>query len=316
MVTSQEINNWKFEYQGQWYSAKVPGNNFSDLLNNGFIPDPFYGTNEDSVQWVAEKEWIYQTTFSAPKSKNHYLIFKGLDTYANVYLNDSLILQADNMFRTWELDVSKILKKENILLIKFLPITKIEKQKQTALAYKLPGGERVFTRKAGFHYGWDWGAKINPSGIWRRVELNSWDICKIKDVYVVQDNLTDTLARLTVNIDIKSSIAKKITVIAHDNIVKDFKLTKGDNRISLNIDIISPELWWPNGYGKQKLYDIAVAIMDNNKTIDRQTKKIGLRKIELITNQDSIGETFYFKVNDRPIFMKGANYIPQDNLQN
>jgi len=319
-ILSQEISDWQFEYLGDWHQAEVPGSNFSDLLKHNFIPDPFYGTNEDSIQWVCERNWQYKSHFSAPKSslenENQLLVFSGLDTYAKVYLNDSLILQANNMFRTWEIDVSNILKKDNTLLIKFDAISKIENKRQTTLGYSLPGGERVFTRKAGFHYGWDWGAKISPTGIWRKVELQSWSDCKIKDVYIVQDNLTDTLASLTANIEIESSVEKPITIKAYDKVWGNFKLQKGNNKLSIIIRIPNPELWWPNGYGKQKLYDIPISISDENGIIDSQKKKIGLRKIELISEQDSIGESFYFKVNNKPIFMKGANYIPQDNLQN
>jgi beta-mannosidase len=319
-ILSQEITDWKFEYDGNWYKAEVPGNNFSDLLNHNFISDPFYGTNEDSVRWVSENNWHYKSYFSAPKNtlrnKKQYLVFNGLDTYAKVYLNDFLILVADNMFRKWEVDVKGILKKENELRILFEPVSEKEKEKQTVLGYSLPGGERVFSRKAGFHYGWDWGAKISPTGIWRKVELQSWDDCKINIVYVVQDHLTDSLANLTVGINIESSTEKIITLKAYDKVWKDFKLKKGNNQLSIIIRIPNPELWWPNGYGEQKLYDINISISDENRLLDSQTKKIGLRKIELITEQDSIGESFYFKVNDKPIFMKGANYIPQDNLQN
>jgi len=319
-ILSQEISDWKFEYQGDWHQAEVPGNNFFDLLKHNFIPDPFYGTNEDSIQWVSERNWQYKSQFSVPKStlenEKQLLGFSGLDTYAKVYLNDSLILQANNMFRTWEVDVSDILKKDNTLLIKFDAVSKIETEKQTTLGYSLAGGERVFTRKAGFHYGWDWGAKISPTGIWRKVELQSWSDCKIKNIYISQDNLTDTLVSLTANIEIESSVEKGITIKAYDKVWGNFKLQKGSNQLSVIIRIPNPELWWPNGYGEQKLYDINISISDENRLLDSQTKKIGLRKIELITEQDSVGESFYFKVNDKPIFMKGANYIPQDNLQN
>jgi beta-mannosidase len=318
-ILSQEISDWKFEYQGDWHQAEVPGNNFSDLLKHNFIPDPFDGTNEDSIQWVSERNWQYKSQFSVPKStlenEKQLLVFSGLDTYAKVYLNDSLILQANNMFRTWEVDVSDILKKDNTLLIKFDAVSKIETEKQTTLGYSLPGGERVFTRKAGFHYGWDWGAKISPTGIWRKVELQSWSDCKIKNIYISQDNLTDTLVSLTANIEIESSVEKGITIKAYDKVWGNFKLQKGSNQLSVIIRIPNPELWWPNGYGEQKLYDINISISDKNRLLDSQTKKIGLRKIELITEQDSVGESFYFKVNDKPIFMKGGNYIPQDNLQ-
>jgi len=317
-IVSQEITCWKFEYNGNWHKAEVPGNNFTDLLNHHFIADPFYGTNEDSIQWVSEKDWYYKSHFSVTKNtlrnKKQYLVFKGLDTYAKVYLNDSLILVADNMFRKWEVDVKGILKKENELRILFEPVS--GKEKETVLGYSLPGGERVFSRKAGFHYGWDWGAKISPTGIWRQVELQSWNDCKINNVYIAQDNLTDTLASLTVGVEIESIAEKTITIKAYDKIFKNINLKKGDNKLSFAIHISNPELWWPNGYGKQKLYNISVSVSDNNEVFDNKTKKIGLREIELITDQDSVGESFYFKINDRPIFMKGANYIPQDNLQN
>ena len=122
-ILSQEITDWKFECQGDWHQSEVPGNNFSDLLNYNFIPDPFYGTNEDSVQWVSEKNWVYRSNFTVSEStiskNNQILNFYGLDTYAKVFLNDSLILEANNMFRIWEVDVRDILKKENTLLIKF-----------------------------------------------------------------------------------------------------------------------------------------------------------------------------------------------------
>jgi beta-mannosidase len=319
-LISQKISNWEFEYHGDWYQAEVPGNNFSDLLNHNFISDPFYGTNEDSMSWVCEKNWIYRSNFIVSEStisKNkQVLFFNGLDTYAKVYLNDSLLLEANNMFRTWQVDVSNILKKENCLLVKFNSASKIEKGKGAVLGYSLSGGDRVFTRKSGFHYGWDWGAKITTSGIWKKVELKSWDACKIKGIYVIQDNLTDSLADLTVGIEIESTDEKIITIKAYDEVWEKVKLKKGNNKLSITVHIPKPELWWPNGYGNQKLYDIPVYIADKNGILDSSIKKIGLRKIELITKKDSLGKTFYFKVNNRPIFMKGANYIPQDHLQN
>lgn len=319
-VISEEITDWKFEYNGNWHKAEVPGNNFSDLLNHNFITDPFYGTNEDSVQWVSEKDWYYKSRFSATKNtlnkQNQFLVFNGLDTYAKVYLNDFLILITDNMFRKWEVDVKSILKINNVLEVHFQSTEKIEKEKEKKIGYTLPGEERVFTRKASFHYGWDWGAKISPIGIWRKVKLQSWNDCKINNIYVMQDYLTDSLADLTVSLEVESSTEKTITIKTYNKVGENFKLKKGTNKLSVIIRIPSPELWWPNGYGKQKLYDIPVSISDENGVLDSQTKKIGLRKIELITEQDSVGETFYFKINNKPIFMKGANYIPQDNLQN
>ena len=319
-IIFEEIRGWEFKHEGKWYDAKVPGNNVSDLLNHKLISNPFYANNEDSIQWIFEKEWTYRSNFQLSETilakKNHRLVFNGLDTYAKVFLNDSLILEANNMFIAWEIDVNGIVRKENTLIVKFFPPNKIEKEKESILGYSLPGGGRVFTRKAGFHYGWDWGAKITSSGIWRKVNLTAWDECIINTINITQNNLTDIEASLTVSLEIESTNQKEITIKAHDSILENFKLKKGKNNLSIDIKIQNPELWWPNGFGDQKLYNIVVSILDKKETIDSKTKKIGLRKIELITNSDEIGESFYFKINGIPIFMKGANYIPQDNLQN
>ena len=166
-------------HHGNEIAVSIPSNNISDLLANRLILDPFIATNEDSIQWIANQVWEYQTTFDVlPSVFQHtkkQLVFKGLDTYADIYLNDSLILQADNMFRTWSIMADGILQeKANQLKVIFQPVGELENQKINALGYDLPGGSRVHSRKAGFHDGWDWGAKITPSGIWRDVTLDAW----------------------------------------------------------------------------------------------------------------------------------------------
>lgn len=316
-VQTATLESWQFQYQGVWHAADVPGNNFSDLLNHAFIPDPFYGTNEDSVQWVAEREWVYRTTFTSTNANNQTLIFNGLDTYAKVFLNDSLILESDNMFRSYEVEVSDHLKTKNSLRIHFLPPHLEEAKKKADLGYELPGGSRVFTRKAGFHYGWDWGPKITPAGIWRPVELQSWDACKLTDVHISQDNIKDSIANLMVGIEIESSCEKTISITTWDKTWKDFKLKKGINRLNMLVNIPNPKRWWPRGHGEQHMYDISVSIADENRLIDTRTEKVGIRTIHVAHKESTAAnDGFYFKVNGKPIFMKGANYIPQDNLQN
>lgn len=155
-----ELNtNWQFKKvtDSVWQSATVPGNVHSDLLVLGLIEDPFIGKNEENVQWVSETDWEYRTTFSLDEAtlqkKNIELNFEGLDTYASVYLNDSLILKTNNAFREFKVDVKPLLKKENNLHIIFDRTSKYELDEIIKLKYNLPEGERIFTRKAQFQYG-------------------------------------------------------------------------------------------------------------------------------------------------------------------
>ena len=158
-----ELNNhWKFKKVNDtvWRSATVPGNLFSDLLDHNLIEDPFIGNNEENVQWVSETDWEYKLEFDLDEEtleKKHLeLNFEGLDTYALIYLNDSLIVKTNNMFRSWNVDVKSILKAENELRLVFQHTSKYEAAEKEKLPYELPEGNRIFTRKAQFQYGWDW----------------------------------------------------------------------------------------------------------------------------------------------------------------
>lgn len=159
------LNTWKFREAGskRWMAATVPGTVHTDLQRLKKIPDPFTESNEQKVQWVGEKNWEYQTSFSYPKEIKHaatvQLVFDGLDTYADVFLNDSLVLSAENMFVNYSVNVSGLLKGENTLRIIFYAPEARARTAAAKLKYTLPEGLRSFTRKAQYHYGWDWGPK-------------------------------------------------------------------------------------------------------------------------------------------------------------
>jgi len=317
--------NWQFKNLNEtlWLPATVPGNVFSDLLNNERIPNPFVGNNEHQVQWVSEQSWEYQTQFSVDKQTlqktNHRLSFEGLDTYASVYLNDSLILKTNNAFRKWDADVTSLLKGENTLKIIFEPTHIFEEAEKKQLGYELPEGNRIFSRKAQFQYGWDWGPKLNTAGIWRDVYLESWNIAKMEDVYVKQLSLTDELAQLEVEIAIASSetaeldlevlVSEKVIYTQKANVSQAYHLWK------IPFTIENPKRWWPHNLGEPFLYDFEIRLKQKNKLLDVKRIKKGLRTIEHIAEKDTIGESFYFKINGVPVFMKGANYIPQNSFQ-
>ena len=337
MKTSIDLHEgWEFRQvkKDNWMKAAVPGNVHMDLLANKVIEDPFYRTNEKDQQWIDKEDWEYRTNFTVEKStlqrENVALNFEGLDTYADVYVNDSLVLKADNMHVGWDVSVKKYLKEgKNSLRIYFTsPITKTIPL-YDSLGYILPanndqGDKRVsvFTRKAGYHYGWDWGPRFVTSGIWRPVHLQAWDNATIQNLQVNQTALTDDKASITGVFEILASKDSKAKVSfggidnGFKSVEKDVDLKKGINTVSVDIEIEKPEKWWPNGLGNAKLYQLAGALKIDGVVADSVKSRIGLRTVEVINEKDSIGESFYFKVNGVPVFMKGANYIPSDNFYN
>jgi beta-mannosidase len=323
-VTIGLHNDWQFKAvtDSIWQAATVPGNVHSDLLDNKRIEHPFIGANEDSLQWITATDWEYKTTFFVDKEtllkKYIELNFEGLDTYASVFLNDSLILETKNAFREFSVDVKYALKFENELKISFKRTSIPEENEKAKLNYQLPEGNRIFTRKAQFQYGWDWGPKLNTSGIWRPVTLNAWNDFKIKSIQIKQATLEKDKAVLIIDLETKNIV---ITDLSFDIYVND-SLTKTLENLPLihpsirPLIIKNPKLWWPHNLGKPFLYDIKVVVRDDKTILDSISVKKGLRTIELVTEKDSIGESFYFKVNDVPVYMKGANYIPQNSMQN
>lgn len=318
--------NWEFKQQKDttWNSATVPGNVFSDLLHHNMIKDPFVSTNELNVQWVSKKDWQYQTTFELDSKtldkSNIELTFEGLDTYTYIYLNDTLIGSTNNAFRTWKYDIKELAKKQNTLKLHFFPTKKQEIAESYKIDYELPESPRVFTRKAQFQYGWDWGPIINTAGIWKPIKVTSWNNMKLDDVYFKQEKLTDSLASLTVEYTISSdeAVEEATFEIKFDKTIHKIKAPakKGTHTYTTNLEIKNPKRWWTHNLGEPYLYEFDITLKEGKDTKAQRKIKKGLRTIELITTKDAKGKTFHFELNGVPVFMKGANYIPQHSMQN
>ncbi|QAA82411.1 glycoside hydrolase family 2 protein [Aequorivita sp. H23M31] len=307
-----------------WRPAEVPGTVQSDLLRLGKIPDPFLRNNEDSIQWVSTKNWQYEKEFSLSpetlKRQKNILNFDGLDTYAEVFLNDSLILTANNAFRKWEVDVSNILQSKNKLLVIFTNIDAIEKVKAAEIDYTLPDDGRVFTRKPQYQSGWDWGPVIKTMGIWREVSLLSYDTARMTDVFLQTNSISDTLAKIVAKIEIESIKDEDLSFKIHnkttgETFTKTFQIVPNQQEFEIPFTIKNPKLWWTHNLGEPFLYDIQVDLIHKGNVLEKDSKKLGIRTIELVTEKDSIGESFYFNFNGKPVYMKGANYIPQQMIE-
>ena len=332
-------SGWEFRKAGtnKWYPAKVPGCIHSDLLTNNLIDEPFYRLNEKSQQWIDKEDWEYHSIFEIDNkthTHNHIeLNFTGLDTYADVYLNDSMIITADNMFREWKTDVKPYIKNgKNELRIYFHSPVKIGLEELRKYGISLPavndqsenGGladKKIspFTRKAPYHYGWDWGPRFVTSGIWKPIEIITWDKAIIENTHIKQNQLSGQEAILTAVYEIKadSNYTGKINIGYNDNsgkTAKEVKLKEGINVVSADFTIKNPKLWWTNGLGEQHMYEINSELVIDNKIVDMKEEVIGLRTIRIVREPDSIGTSFYVELNGVPVFMKGANYIPNDNF--
>jgi beta-mannosidase len=326
----------------EWHGAQVPGVVHTDLLRNGLIPDPFDKDNEFHLQWIGLADWEYQTTFqldaAALKHEHVDLVLAGLDTFADVYLNEQEILHADNMFRTWRVPAKAILKSgSNTIRIVFYSSVEHMLPYVKSLPYALPsvstnnaGNEEniataPYTRKAPYQYGWDWGPRFLTEGIWQPVRLEMWDRLRIDNFHIHQQTITSGLANVEAELDIEASQAMTATVsIAHDEMAQTqtadatqtLQLNAGMNRVSFPVRIVNPKLWYPLGYGAQNRYRFTAVIKSGRETLAHTETKTGLRSIELRRVSDEWGKSFEFAVNGILVFAKGADVIPFDSFPN
>ncbi|MGL5683793.1 MAG: beta-mannosidase [Marinifilaceae bacterium] len=338
VITQKLHDNWEFRQfnLGKWLPATVPGTVHTDLMDNKLIEDPFYRDNEEKVQWVDKVNWEYRSSFTASKEllaqQNQELIFHGLDTWCEVFLNDELLGETNNMFRTWTFNVTGKLKVgENQLRVKFYsPIAKgLTELENYGLAipasndYSQFGGMgdvrvSVYMRKAPYHFGWDWGPRLVTSGIWRSVELKGWSNARITDVFIKQPTVTAKEAKLIAAVEFQSDDSQKVQLqVKHNNRVlatTTVDAAKGNNNFEMPFTIRNPRLWWSAGLGEPNLYDFTVEAKSNGKVLATNTVTTGLRSIKLVRNKDEKGESFGFELNGVPVFIKGANAIPSDNF--
>ena len=319
--------SWKFSRADtlDWHEATVPGCVHTDLLAKGLIEDPFYRDNEHCLQWIGKADWQYRKKFSVAaeelKRENLELVCEGLDTYAQVYLNGELVLEADNMFRLWSADVKPLLAEgENTLTVHFRsPINEVLPL-MASMDHQLPAsndqGEKTspHTRKAPYHFGWDWGPRFVSSGIWRPVYIQAWDRAKITDMQLVQKSLTSKKAQLSLVLEIEATAGGPAVVELTKGgaASREIDLGVGENRAELEFEIDNPKIWWPSGMGEQNLYDFEAAVTVGGKLLDTSSLRTGLRTLELRRKGDRWGTSFEFVVNGEPVFAKGANWIPAD----
>jgi beta-mannosidase len=314
--------SWEFRdatKRDAWRPAIVPGCVHRDLLRAGLIPDPHWGTNELDLQWIEERDWEYRVRFAITAeflraAENVDLVADGLDTVATVILNGREVARTENMFIGYRWPVKKLLRAgTNGLVVRFgsaMDYIRSHRRSHQPREFNDPVGRSQVIRKQQCNFGWDWGPRLVTSGIWRDIRLEAWSDNRLESVRVTQHHarngsvtleLTPELARREAEVDLRGKIYLNYVAVAPI-----------ENRKS---KIENPQVWWPNGHGAQPLYTLQVeAVRPDGTAIGTWSRRIGLRTIALDRHRDAAGQTFQFVVNGRPVFAKGANWIPAHSL--
>jgi beta-mannosidase len=311
-----------------WMSAKVPGDVHLDLLANKQIPEPFYRDNEAKLQWIEKASWEYRLSFDVSAKqfahKNLDLVFEGLDASCQVYVNEKLVLSANNMHRDWRVPVKANLHTgKNTLRVVFPP--PLEAAHEVAITdpwlAKTGVNEREYIRKAGYEFGWDWGPRFVTSGIWRPVRLEAWEDARISDLHIRQRDVSKTVAHLDAEVEVEATSEGEAQIhVAYEQngrpeaLSRAVHLKAGTNVLDFPVEIESPKLWYPAGYGSQPLYEFTARVSVGGVVEDERQTKTGLRSVVLRRDLDKWGRSFEFVVNGIPVFAKGADVIPFDSF--
>jgi beta-mannosidase len=301
---------------GRSIPAVVPGCIHTDLLAAGLIPDPFDGDNESTVQWIGRSDWQYALDFEwrPDGERRHELVCDGLDTVATIVLNGKEIARTFNQHRSYRFDLGNALVDgTNHLTVSFQsPVEYAENAAQQL-------GERVHVnrhpynaiRKTASNFGWDWGIDVATVGIWRAIGIDAWSGARISSVrpLVDVDGSTGVLtAHVEVQRDGDSDSALEALVVV-DNTEHILNIAAGESAAAVRIEVADARLWWPRGHGDQPLYPVVVSLVAHDSD---WRGRVGFRTIEVDTSADAAGRAFQFVVNGSPVYIYGANWIPDD----
>ena len=311
---------WRFREAGAkaWLPARVPGCVHQDLVRNKRIADPFWAANELGLQWIEERDWEYRAVFTVPAGflaeEEVDLVAEGLDTVAGVFLNGERVLESENMFQPHRVPVKPRLRAgRNEIRVRFVSAMAYIRSRRPGhkpREFNDPVGRSQVIRKQQCQFGWDWAPRLVTCGIWRDLRLEAWSGNRIGGMRIEQIHTPDGAVSLRVTPEPARPGRACAWRCAAARNGEEVAAASGPGELILPIP--GPELWWPRGHGAQPLYTVRLEMRDpaGAGVLDTAARRIGLRTIVLGRKPDAWGESFAFTVNGRPIFAKGANWIP------
>lgn len=340
--------------------ARIPGCVHQALIDANLIESPDQGDAEERLQWVGATAWEYRCEFEwkvdEPAAAHHprgdqiELVFDGLDTVAEVFMNGQAVGNAASFFVPWRFDVRDSLRAgRNEVVVRFTPPLVHIRAEEARLGPRPFNGDEVagtgmrgkwdpftFIRKPACNFGWDWGPRVATVGIAGGVRIERWATARIEHVRPLVTRADAEVAEVRVHVDALFAESTPIggeephvvvtlrapgeggTIIAHGRGV----FSPDDrSRTSVLLGVQKPERWWPRGYGPQArggaddeqrpLYELRVELWDGASLLDARSMHIGLRTVELDTSPDNWGSAFTLRINGQPVFCMGANWIPE-----
>lgn len=321
IVTGDDLKNSGFKC----IKGSVPGNFELDLQRAGMIEEPFYGKNVLKMQQLEAKHLWYVKNFAfSGITKNAYIVFEGVDTFADVYLNGKKIAELSNMLIPHKIKADGLVNGDNEILVHIKPTCIVAREYELspsdfAMKYNYAS---LCVRKAAHSFGWDIMPRVVSGGIWRSVYIIEEPDERIEEVFIyttrIQADQGWATMEMFFRISVQSDSLKDYRIVVHGD-CKDSRfyneMQLWHNSGKLGIWVENPQLWWPYNLGEPNLYDTVVELYKGDKLLDTYTLKTGIRQVELIrtstTNKRGDGE-FCFKINGHNMFVMGTNWVPAD----
>ncbi|PFG32633.1 glycoside hydrolase family 2 protein [Sanguibacter antarcticus] len=322
------------EISGRVVPAEVPGTAHTALMAVGLVPDPYLDLNERHLAWMHRTAWRYELTFRSHPATVHEqvdLAFDGIDTVARVRLNGTEIGRTANQHRSYRFDVTALVREgENHLVVDLRPAIEYAHEQAAALGLRPRAYDHPFNmvRKMACSFGWDWGPDLQTAGLWKPVRLERWvsaRLAQVRPLVTVDEHGT---GHIHVHVDIEHTAEPGLehhgeTVVTAalaeghglGDHVATVELAPGARSAVVHLDVPGVPLWWPAGYGEHPLFTLEVVLgTTDGGRLDTYTRRVGFRTVEIDTAPDEIGTPFTLVVNGERLFVKGANWIPDDHL--
>ncbi|WP_423463161.1 glycoside hydrolase family 2 protein [Promicromonospora sp. MS192] len=332
--------------------ARVPGTNHTALLDRGLIPDPYTGTHETDVAWMKRTAWRYAAVLDEPAAapdERVDLLFEGIDTVAGVTLDGTRLGRTANMHRSYRFDVRSLVGAPAELVVDLdsaLATAEAEAERlgTRPMAYGQPFN---MVRKMACSFGWDWGPDLQTAGLWKPVRVQRWRVARLArvtplvtvvpghvdladdDPVAPGTEVADAQGRRTGVVDVRVEVERSGLSDAGPLVLD---VSVGDRGVTtrvpagwpggvldVRVQVPDVDLWWPTGYGEQPLYPVEVTLhegdgQDRSDPLDAWSGRVGFRNVVVDRTPDEHGTGFTFVVNGRPVFARGANWIPDDHL--